>query len=111
VAANVLRMAPGAERGWVQGGHVTVEGGNRSNPHLKLTSMDGNGGNIIAHERTTVATPHASGRWPANLIHDGSDEVVRLFPQTRVSGRQFRAMQNEAQQVELQQRRRLCRCS
>jgi site-specific DNA-methyltransferase (adenine-specific) len=22
-----------------------------------------------------------SGRWPANLIHDGSDEVVRLFPQ------------------------------
>jgi site-specific DNA-methyltransferase (adenine-specific) len=22
------------------------------------------------------------GRWPANLIHDGSDEVVRLFPQT-----------------------------
>lgn len=21
-----------------------------------------------------------SGRWPANLIHDGSDEVVRLFP-------------------------------
>jgi len=22
------------------------------------------------------------GRWPANLIHDGSDEVVRLFPDT-----------------------------
>lgn len=22
----------------------------------------------------------ASGRWPANLIHDGSDEVVELFP-------------------------------
>jgi hypothetical protein len=22
------------------------------------------------------------GRWPANLIHDGSDEVVALFPQT-----------------------------
>jgi hypothetical protein len=25
---------------------------------------------------------HPSGRWPANLIHDGSDEVVGLFPQT-----------------------------
>jgi DNA modification methylase len=25
---------------------------------------------------------HASGRWPANLIHDGSDEVVGMFPQT-----------------------------
>lgn len=25
------------------------------------------------------------GRWPANLIHDGSDEVVTLFPQTATS--------------------------
>jgi site-specific DNA-methyltransferase (adenine-specific) len=24
--------------------------------------------------------PNSSGRWPANLIHDGSDEVVGLFP-------------------------------
>ena len=28
-----------------------------------------------------VFEPHASGRWPANLIHDGSDEVVAAFPQ------------------------------
>ena len=27
-----------------------------------------------------VAQPHDLGRWPANLIHDGSDEVVSLFP-------------------------------
>ena len=26
------------------------------------------------------------GRWPANLIHDGSDEVVGLFPQTAAGG-------------------------
>jgi site-specific DNA-methyltransferase (adenine-specific) len=26
------------------------------------------------------------GRWPANLIHDGSDEVVGLFPQTKSPG-------------------------
>ena len=26
------------------------------------------------------------GRWPANLIHDGSDEVVGLFPQTSSGG-------------------------
>jgi site-specific DNA-methyltransferase (adenine-specific) len=26
------------------------------------------------------------GRWPANLIHDGSDEVVRLFPANAPSG-------------------------
>lgn len=32
------------------------------------------------------AAPHPSdnlGRWPANLIHDGSDEVVSLFPSSR----------------------------
>jgi hypothetical protein len=29
-----------------------------------------------------VATDHDGGRWPANLIHDGSEEVVGLFPET-----------------------------
>ena len=32
-----------------------------------------------AHPRTFEP---ASGRWPANYIHDGSDEVLRLFPET-----------------------------
>lgn len=32
-------------------------------------------------------TPNgAPGRWPANLIHDGSDEVVALFPDSNGSG-------------------------
>ena len=29
----------------------------------------------------------APGRWPANLIHDGSDEVVALFPESSVTGK------------------------
>ncbi len=29
-----------------------------------------------------VDTSERSGRWPANLIHDGSEEVVGLFPET-----------------------------
>ncbi len=28
------------------------------------------------------------GRWPANLIHDGSDEVIELFPDTKGSSNQ-----------------------
>jgi site-specific DNA-methyltransferase (adenine-specific) len=28
-----------------------------------------------------------SGRWPANFIHDGSEEVVRLFPETKTTGK------------------------
>jgi site-specific DNA-methyltransferase (adenine-specific) len=35
--------------------------------------------------RQAVAKAEELGRWPANLIHDGSDEVVGLFPQTGVS--------------------------
>lgn len=27
-----------------------------------------------------------SGRWPANLIHDGSDEVIAMFPETKSGG-------------------------
>lgn len=31
-----------------------------------------------------------SGRWPANLVHDGSEEVVGLFPVTTSGGTPFR---------------------
>jgi site-specific DNA-methyltransferase (adenine-specific) len=32
-------------------------------------------------------TPEKTGRFPANFIHDGSDEVVALFPDTKGFGR------------------------
>jgi len=32
-----------------------------------------------------IEKANALGRWPANLIHDGSDEVMGLFPQTGIS--------------------------
>jgi len=41
--------------------------------------------------------PNAAGRWPANLIHDGSDEVVGLFPQSSVTGK--RTQKSKSQQV------------
>ncbi|MDD5534125.1 MAG: site-specific DNA-methyltransferase [Syntrophales bacterium] len=44
----------------------------------------GNGGN---------ETP-PQGRWPANLIHDGSDEVVELFPVTGASKATNRGLQH-----------------
>jgi hypothetical protein len=34
-----------------------------------------------------VSPPHSLGRWPANLIHDGSDEVVGGFPETGGGGK------------------------
>ena len=35
----------------------------------------------IGHDQTWK--PNKQGRWPANLIHDGSDEVTKLFPDSK----------------------------
>jgi site-specific DNA-methyltransferase (adenine-specific) len=77
VAENVLTHGTGAIN--VDGCRVGIEGydpeqmsgrsGKRTSPHL-LQGMP-----------ATSWEPTASGRWPANLIHDGSEEVVGLFPQ------------------------------
>ncbi|NBW18391.1 MAG: site-specific DNA-methyltransferase, partial [Caulobacteraceae bacterium] len=33
--------------------------------------------------RDNMITPERTGRWPANFIHDGSDEVLQLFPDSK----------------------------
>jgi DNA modification methylase len=33
-------------------------------------------------EQSAIASADPKGRWPANVIHDGSDEVVEAFPET-----------------------------
>lgn len=57
-----------------------------------------------ANERTwnASATPgiereqSALGRWPANLIHDGSDEVVAGFPHTQSGARNGKRSENKS---------------
>lgn len=39
------------------------------------------------------------GRWPANLIHDGSEEVVGLFPETHASHNQVRTDSDNSRAV------------
>jgi site-specific DNA-methyltransferase (adenine-specific) len=41
---------------------------------------------IGTFERENMVTPERTGRFPANFIHDGSDEVVALFPDTKATG-------------------------
>jgi site-specific DNA-methyltransferase (adenine-specific) len=78
VAANVLQHGTGALN--VDGCRVGTE--QRYNPPAGNKA----GGNSL--NMSAVGMPEdadgrtAAGRWPANLIHDGSDEVVGLFPQT-----------------------------
>lgn len=86
VAANVLAHGTGALN--IDGcrvEHTTVDGGNLAkNPHLRTHINGGNGGNIIrCEDGRRVVKPNDAGRWPANLIHDGSDEVRSAFPDTK----------------------------
>lgn len=83
VAANVLQFGTGAMN--IDGCRVQTEdnlnGGAYSN------------GAKDASDATSYATgvnagvfKQPEGRWPANLIHDGSDEVLALFPTIKSGG-------------------------
>lgn len=66
---------------WIDGGRIPIgEGDNiyAKNPHT-LGTIGENG--IYGAGKPTMYEV-GKGRWPANLIHDGSDEVVGLFPMT-----------------------------
>jgi site-specific DNA-methyltransferase (adenine-specific) len=78
VAANVMEHGTGALN--VDGCRVGANDGYTENAvtqgiNTAQTSY------VLRRERRTFE-PSANGRWPANLIHDGSEEVVGLFPQT-----------------------------
>jgi DNA modification methylase len=44
------------------------------------------GGSGFAPNGMQKSNPSSLGRWPANLIHDGSDEVLAGFPASSVTG-------------------------
>jgi len=75
VAANVLQHGTGGLN--VDGCRVGTEGGT-----AKGSKPQGDGHGIYGaglHGACQITSLNA-GRWPANLIHDGSDEVTGLFP-------------------------------
>jgi DNA modification methylase len=81
VAANVLRWGTGALN--IDGCRVAtgddLNGGRYSDNKI---GDDGNayGSGINLRSKSDYAQP--PGRWPANVITDGSDEVVGMFPET-----------------------------
>lgn len=78
VAANVLRWGTGA---------INVDG-------CRVPTSDGYTENCVTQGINTAQTsyapavarrtfaPAAEGRFPANVVHDGSEEVVGMFPET-----------------------------
>lgn len=71
VAANVLEWGTGAIN--VDGCRVATD--DKFGGGAKATS-----GFVVGYEHDGWTAGSPQGRWPANLIHDGSDDVVGLFP-------------------------------
>jgi len=72
VTANVLKYGTGA---------INVDGCRVGMEQITYTAGETGGENGKYGTRKRAEQPTTvTGRWPANLIHDGSDEVVRLFP-------------------------------
>lgn len=55
-------------------------------PSITRKDLESNTGVIFNRGSGSEAGPSAKGRFPANFIHDGSDEVVNLFPQSSTTG-------------------------
>jgi len=51
-------------------------------PMITRKDFESNTGDIFTRAKGDEAGPSAKGRFPANFIHDGSDEVVSLFPES-----------------------------
>jgi site-specific DNA-methyltransferase (adenine-specific) len=80
VANNVLTFGTGGLN--IDG--TRVEGEVPSVPMAEWTRSGTTGASD--QRNGEMSQPHSSGRFPANFIHDGSDEVVGLFPDTKATG-------------------------
>ena len=87
VAANVLKHGTGG---------INIDGSRiATNPYVDDPRLGGNGSwkhggksvNAYGNFAGTVSTSSEQGRFPANFIHDGSEEVVELFPDTKSAGK------------------------
>lgn len=84
VAANVLAHGTGA---------INVDGC-RVGSEVITTQAKGQAGSVAgragadssgSHKWNGCEASEHVGRWPANLIHDGSDEVLAAFPETKTN--------------------------
>lgn len=76
VAKNVLKWGTGALN--IDGCRIGTDV--RKSALKDTTAWHGN--QWGANHQTTIGNHDVTGRWPSHLIHDGSDEVMELFPQS-----------------------------
>lgn len=68
---------------WIDGGRV---GTDEVSARARSNSESGNTNMLGVNAQTDFQGAPTQGRFPANVIHDGSDEVMGLFPQTTSGG-------------------------
>jgi DNA modification methylase len=100
VAANVLEHGTGALN--IDGARVEAAG----RPSREVAALRDDfeyGGNALAGrvdgslQSSKAVGVTDLGRWPANIVHDGSDEVLAAFPDSSVTGN--RTPQSQAAEV------------
>jgi DNA modification methylase len=81
IAQNVLKWGTGGLN--IDACRIQSEGWTKKDGE----SSGSNNGHIgqLSKREAGVIRESNKGRWPANLIHDGSDEVVSLFPSKTIS--------------------------
>jgi site-specific DNA-methyltransferase (adenine-specific) len=92
VASNVLQHGTGALN--IDGSRVVSDDGfEKAWDNPVTTNISAKGGTYISqgnnHTIDLSANKPIGGRWPANVIHDGSDEVVDGFPDNGSAARFF----------------------
>lgn len=80
VAAQVLATGTGAIN--IDGCRVKAEAGDYDHPG-DLRKANRHDGRESWRYTQKKQPPSALGRWPANLVHDGSEEVLAAFPETQ----------------------------
>lgn len=79
VAENVLKWGTGAIN--IDG--CRIEAGSDHMNNCSRTFQGGIWKKSGEAPKKITTEAHTQGRWPANFIHDGSEEVVDLFPDTK----------------------------
>jgi DNA modification methylase len=80
VATNALKHGTGGLN--IDGSRVGTDQA-YTNSKGNSKTMDSSKDIFVVPNKLVRAEPNTLGRFPANLIHDGSDEVVGLFPDTK----------------------------
>jgi DNA modification methylase len=85
VANNVLKHGVGGIN--IDGCRVEfVNEEDKGNPYRFQTNNGSGNHGVFNASKDVTSVVGEKGRWPANVIHDGSDEVVSKFPNTTSGG-------------------------